>query len=270
MDLSWDEPTFMNFTGPIISETSSAPRSQWHSNDVSAIFFSCAVVFHLVDKSCRLAVRHYFPRVYQELKSRNTTGPFFCFALASLVSLLTTPLCYHAFTILPDKSTLNFAHPGLAELCVGIRSFSWMHEMSGLELGTTLFLHHTTCLWVVISAAGLHLPGAKYLCLIIASCGVELATNTSAMLSYCGYKARENRLVWWLECINVASTFLGRAPAVYLALVSPWHRGLPWRHQAAWGIPVVLYAVYQSYVLYRRLVRMGVWHKVVGAVKTKE
>lgn len=227
-----------------------------HPNQLYLMLASYIIVYYLSERVLRLGFSSLCPSLHDDLLKRSKAAPFFGLGIGFIFSAISTPTCYRAFTQLPSKTSLDFAHPGLAEVCIGARSMLWLEELSRLGDETAYLLHHGGSLFMVMSILHYSFPGAKYYCAIAASLVTELGTDVTAMLAYCGFKAADHQWIWWLECLNVVGTIAVRAPAFYLACFSSWHEDLPLLQQIVWIIPAALYVAYQVYATRARVRRL--------------
>lgn len=235
-------------------ESPSGPRLQ--PNQLYLYLASYAIGYYVAERTLRFAFSRLCPRMHDDLLKRGKAAPFFGLALGFITTLISTPACYRAFTQLSTKATIDFAHPGAAEVCFATRSILWLEQLSPLCDNTPYLFHHAMSLFSAVYILHYSLPCAKYFCAILGSLVTELGTGATGMLAYCGFKTVDHQWIWWLECLNVISTVAVRAPAVFMLCFSSWYHGLPLMQQIVWVTPTALYAAYQIYVMRARLQRL--------------
>ena len=222
-------------------------------NQLYLILACSFITYNVVERILHGSLRHLFPSQYHQLRTCGKAGPFVALIIGFVVALFISPVCYQSYIELPILSRPDFAHPGIAEICVGVRTVLWLEELSRLCDGPLPFLHHASCLFIVVFGMSFDLPGLKYSCAVLASLITEVGATMTMMMSLCGLKSSNRRWIWWLEFVNVVSVVAIRFPAVYLLSTAPWHEGLPLALHAFWIVMAVLYVTYQTYIAYAKI-----------------
>jgi hypothetical protein len=97
-----------------------------------------------IEQGIKTIFQHLNPKFYATLYRSRKDSQYFVFLMGMLITITTTPLCYHAFIqTTPSNDVLGNPHPpSSSQLCLIPRGVLWASELNCLEHSNRYIVHH--------------------------------------------------------------------------------------------------------------------------------